>query len=129
MSRVYRGWLRSNGAEVAVKVLRDDLASSPDAVQRFIRERDLLAAVAGPHVVRVHDLVVHGDEVGIVMDLVAGGHLRRAVTFPCPPAQAAELTAQIADGLAAVHATGVVHRDLKPENVLVDSDGAGVLLR
>jgi serine/threonine-protein kinase len=130
MSRVYRGWLRANGAEVAVKILRDDLASSPDAVQRFIRERDLLAAVASPHVVRVHDLVVHEDEVGIVMDLVAGGHLRKAVSFPCPPQQAAELTTQIADGLAAVHATGVIHRDLKPENVLVDGDGAGgVVLR
>jgi serine/threonine-protein kinase len=125
MSRVYRGWLRADGLEVAVKVLRDDLADAPDAVQRFVRERDLLAAVAGPHVVRVHDLVVHENEIGIVMDLVAGGHLRRAVTFPCPPAQAAELTAQIADGLAAVHATGVVHRDLKPENVLVDRDEAG----
>ena len=130
MSRVYRGRLRADGREVAVKVLREDLAGRPEAVQRFVRERDLLAAVASPHVVRVHDLVVDGDELGIVMDLVAGGHLRRAVSFPCPPAEAAELTAQIADGLGAVHAAGVIHRDLKPENVLVDSDGAGgVLLR
>jgi serine/threonine-protein kinase len=130
MSRVYRGWLRGNGIEVAVKILRDELASHPESVQRFVRERDLLAAVASPHVVRVHDLVIHGDELGIVMDLVPGGHLRKAVSFPCAPAEAAELTIQIADGLAAVHAAGVVHRDLKPENVLVDADGrGGVLLR
>ncbi|MDQ1287862.1 MAG: serine/threonine protein kinase, bacterial [Actinomycetota bacterium] len=130
MSRVYRGWVRGTGREVAVKILRDDLASRPDAVQRFVRERDLLAAVSSPHVVRVHDLVVDGDELGIVMDLVPGGHLRRAVTYPCPMSTAAELGVQIADGLAAVHATGVIHRDLKPENVLVDSDGnGGVCLR
>jgi serine/threonine-protein kinase len=125
MSRVFRGWVRGTGHEVAVKILRDDLASRPEAVQRFIRERDLLAAVSSPHVVRVHDLVVDGDELGIVMDLVPGGHLRQAVAYPCPLATAVELAAQIADGLAAVHATGVVHRDLKPENVLVDGDGSG----
>jgi serine/threonine-protein kinase len=123
MSRVYRGWIRGSGLEVAVKVLRDDLASRPEAVQRFVRERDLLQAVASPHVVRVHDLVIHGDELAIVMDLVPGGHLRRALTFPLLPATAVELAAQVADGLAAVHAAGVVHRDLKPENVLVDTGG------
>ena len=127
MSRVYRGWVRGTGQEVAVKVLRDDLASRPDAVHRFVRERDLLQTVASPHVVQVHDLVIHGDELGIVMDLVPGGHLRRGVTFPCELGQAAELCAQIADGLAAVHAAGVIHRDLKPENVLVEHEPDGAV--
>ncbi|HEY6795773.1 MAG TPA: protein kinase [Kineosporiaceae bacterium] len=129
MSRVYRGWIRGSGREVAIKVLRDDLASRPDAVQRFVRERELLQTVASPHVVQVHDLVVHGDEFGIVMDLVPGGHLRRAVRFPCTLGVAAELAAQIAEGLAVVHRAGVVHRDLKPENVLVEQarDGRSLL--
>ena len=127
MSRVYRGWVRGSGREVAVKVLRDELAHRPDAVQRFVRERELLQTVASPHVVRVHDLVVHGEELGIVMDLVPGGHLRRAVGFPSELGTAARLAAQIAEGLAAVHAAGVVHRDLKPENVLVEHLGDGSL--
>jgi serine/threonine protein kinase, bacterial len=127
MSRVYRGWIRGSGHEVAVKVLRDDLAAKPDAVQRFVRERELLSTVASPHVVQVHDLVVHGDELGIVMDLVPGGHLRRAVAFPSELGTAAQLAAQIADGLGAVHAAGVVHRDLKPENVLVETEADGAI--
>ncbi len=120
MGRVYRGLVRDTGEDVAVKVLRDDLASQPEIVARFIQERQVLRAVNHPNVVGVRDLVVEGEQLGIIMDLVTGGDLRTAVATPMPADRALALTAQIADGLAAVHAANVVHRDLKPENVLAD---------
>jgi len=125
MGRVYRAQVRSGGPDVAVKLLRDDLTTQPEVVGRFVQERDLLRAVAHPNVVAVRDLVVEGDELGIVMDLVAAGHLRRAVPPPVAPQTAVQLITQVADGLAAVHAAGVVHRDLKPENILVETLPSG----
>jgi Protein kinase domain/NPCBM/NEW2 domain len=66
--------------------------------------------------------VTEGDTVGIVMDLVSGGDLRRALTAQGPllPSEVARIGAGIASGLAMVHEAGVVHRDVKPENVLLD---------
>lgn len=118
------------GRQVAVKVLRPELARDPDVVARFVRERDVLRAQDHPNLVRVHDLVVDGDQMAIVMDLVVGpnlrGLLRESPGGTLAPASALRLAAQVADALAAVHAAGVVHRDVKPENVLVDrSDPAG----
>jgi hypothetical protein len=125
MGRVYRATTRAGGDPVAIKVLRDDVGADADVVGRFLQERQVLVSISHRNVVRVHDLVVEGGQLGIVMDFVPGGDLRHAVTWPCGDlGRAASLSAQIADGLAAVHAVGVVHRDLKPENVLVDPASA-----
>ncbi len=120
MGRVYRGQVRDTGEPVAIKVLRDDLASQPDIVARFIQERQVLRAVNHANVVGVRDLVVEGEQLGIIMDLVTGGDLRTAVRIPLPADEALAIICEVADGLAAVHAANVVHRDLKPENVLAD---------
>ncbi|MET7443063.1 serine/threonine-protein kinase, partial [Streptomyces sp. NPDC005568] len=76
-------------------------------------------------IVRVRDLVVEGDLLALVMDLVDGPDLHRYLreNGPFSPVAAALLTAQVADALAASHADGVVHRDLKPANVLLKQDG------
>ena len=67
------------------------------------------------------DLVVEGETLGIVMELVQGQDLRRYLRArgSLPPGEAVDLVGQLLQGLAAVHAAGVVHRDVKPENVLV----------
>ncbi|MFJ8544558.1 serine/threonine-protein kinase [Streptomyces sp. NPDC093586] len=113
------------GETVAIKVLKEELASDPDIVMRFLRERSVLLRLTHPNIVRVRDLVVEGELLALVMDLVDGPDLHRHLreNGPFTPVAAALLTAQIADALAASHADGVVHRDLKPANVLLKRTG------
>ncbi|MFI6108568.1 serine/threonine-protein kinase [Streptomyces sp. NPDC051310] len=114
------------GETVAIKVLKEELANDADVVMRFLRERSVLLRLTHPNIVRTRDLVVEGDLLALVMDLVEGPDLHRYIreNGPLTPVAAALLTAQIADALAASHADGIVHRDLKPANVLVaERDG------
>ena len=113
------------GETVAIKVLKEELANDADVVMRFLRERSVLLRLTHPNIVRVRDLVVEGDLLALVMDLVEGPDLHRHLreNGPFTPVAAALLTAQIADALGASHADGVVHRDLKPANVLLKQQG------
>ncbi|GLF93430.1 serine/threonine-protein kinase [Streptomyces yaizuensis] len=115
------------GETVAIKVLREELANDADVVMRFLRERSVLLRLTHPNIVRTRDLVVEGDLLALVMDLVDGPDLHRYLreNGPFTPVAAALLTAQVADALAASHADGVVHRDLKPANVLLKTDADG----
>ena len=122
MGQVFRGTVRSTGAQVAVKILKPELLSDPGLVARFFQERSILTAISHPNVVRVIDLVVEGDTAGIVMELVDGQDLRYQLLQrrTLPPAEAVSFVRQLLEGLSAVHAAGIVHRDVKPENLLLD---------
>ncbi|MEU9747969.1 serine/threonine-protein kinase [Streptomyces niveus] len=113
------------GETVAIKVLKEELANDADVVMRFLRERSVLLRLTHPNIVRTRDLVVEGDLLALVMDLVEGPDLHHYLrqNGPFSPIAASLLTAQIADALAASHSDGVVHRDLKPANVLLKDDG------
>ncbi|MFG2647326.1 serine/threonine-protein kinase [Streptomyces sp. NPDC048436] len=115
------------GETVAIKVLKEELANDADIVMRFLRERSVLLRLTHPNIVRTRDLVVEGELLALVMDLVEGPDLHHYLrdNGPFTPVGAALLTAQIADALAASHADGVVHRDLKPANVLLKQEPDG----
>ncbi|GAA2745352.1 serine/threonine-protein kinase [Kitasatospora cinereorecta] len=133
---VWRGRVREDvavpglqpGQAVAIKVLREELAADPDVVMRFLRERSVLLRLSHPNIVRTRDLVVEGELLALVMDLVEGPDLFHYLRTngPLSPIAGALLMAQVADALAVSHADGIVHRDLKPANVLLattQSDG------
>src|SRR6201996_10454 len=123
MGAVWRAEDVEAGVWRAVKVLRPEYARDQGAVARFVRERNALVALRHPNVVTLHDMIVEGDRLALVMDLLTEGDLdrfRRAHGGRLPPGLAAELVAQVCDGLAAAHMIGIVHRDLKPGNVLMD---------
>ncbi|MEO3749039.1 protein kinase [Streptomyces sp. B6B3] len=116
------------GELVAIKVLKEELAHDPDVVMRFLRERSVLLHLTRDdpeNIVRTRDLVVEGELIALVMDLIDGPDLHHYLrdNGPLSPVGAALLTAQIADALAAAHGKGVVHRDLKPANVLLAGGG------
>ena len=125
MGLVYQAHDLELDIDVALKLLRPELASRPDAFERFRKELLLARQVSSPHVVRIHDLVRHDQAWLISMDFVAGQSLERLLgeQRTLPPERALDITRQLAEGLAAAHRRHVIHRDLKPANVLVDENG------
>ncbi len=107
---------------VALKVLRPALAQGRDRI-RFVREARAAAQVRHDHVVEVHAVVNPPDGLPyIVMEYLAGPTLAEAIRRAgrLGPREAASVAQQVAEGLAAAHAAGLVHRDIKPSNVMLD---------
>ncbi len=107
---------------VALKVLRPALAHGRDRI-RFVREARAAAQVRHDHVVEVHAVVNPADGLPyIVMEYLAGPTLAEAIRRAgrLGPREAASVALQVAEGLVAAHAAGLVHRDIKPSNVMLD---------
>jgi len=121
MGTVWRGWALGEQRAIAVKILHPHLSADQGVVGRFLREGDVLKRLDHPHLVKVHDLVVEGGRLGLVMDVVEGGDLNalRKRRGTLPPVEVVRIGAQVAGALAAAHAMNVVHLDLKPANVLI----------
>ena len=126
MGAVYLGRQVSLDREVAVKVLASELAEDPQFLERLEREARVMARLRHPNIVAVHDFQRTDDGAAIVMEFVDGGSLReklRQHPNGLPVAEALRILREIAAGLEAAHASGVIHRDMKPENVLLDAAG------
>lgn len=146
MGEVYRARDTRLDRDVAIKVLPSHLSSDADALARFEREAKAVAALSHPNILAIHDVgsavraeppddaarSAHGTISGTasatvhyaVMELLEGTTLRaRLADGALPQTKTARIGVDLAHGLAAAHARGLVHRDLKPENVFITNDG------
>ncbi len=129
MGEVYRALDTRLHRSVAIKILPGRLTADPESVRRFENEARAVASLSHPNVVPLFDV---GEQDGVryaVAELVLGETLRaRLANAPLPIAEAVEIAAQIAGGLAAAHEKGIIHRDIKPENIALTAAGSPRIL-
>jgi Tol biopolymer transport system component len=124
MSEVHRARDTRLGRDVAIKLLDFEAARNPERLRLFEQEARAASAVNHPAIVGVHDVGREGDVPYVVLELVEGETLqRRLLRGRLPQRRAIEVAVQIAQGLAAAHARGVLHNDLKPANIILTRDG------
>jgi serine/threonine protein kinase/Tol biopolymer transport system component len=124
MGEVWRARDTRLKRDVAIKVLPAGLARDPDRIARFEREARAASALNHPNIVAVHDVGCDNGTYWIATELVRGDTLRRMIEAgPLPAPKVIDIAAQVAAGLAAAHAAGLVHRDLKPDNIMVTRGG------
>ena len=118
---VYRAWDPASNTAVAVKLFHD--SADPHALNRQRRELRAMAHLGHPGLVRIHGGGVDGGRLYVVSELVEGLTVAdRLLRAPLGEAEVRRVGAQLAGGLAHLHARGVVHRDVKPSNILLTED-------
>src|SRR6059036_559312 len=127
MATVYLARDLRHGRLVAIKVLRPEIAAALGP-ERFLREIQIAAQLAHPHILPLHDSGAAGAFLYYVMPYVEGESLRdRLAREPqLPVEQAVQITREVADALSYAHSHDVVHRDIKPENILFQAGHAVV---
>ncbi len=125
MGAVYRARDTKLQRDVAMKVLRPEVADDPERLARFQREAQVLAALNHPHIGAIHGLEESSGTIALVLELVDGPTLAdRIAQGPIALDEALAIARQIAEALEAAHEQGLIHRDLKPANIKVRDDGA-----
>lgn len=122
---VYRAYDHSLAREVAIKVLRPELASDAEFVERFRREAHAAAALSHPHIASVFDIGTEDGNHFFVMEYLPGGTLKDRLEEKgrIPPTEALAVASAVCSALQSAHDHGIVHRDIKPRNIMFTRDG------
>jgi adenylate cyclase len=124
MGEVHRAHDTRLRRDIALKVLPEEVASSPERLARFEREARIVASLNHPNIVTLHSIEEAEGVRFLTMELVEGRNLADLVApGGLPLAQILDLMIPLVDALAATHDQGIVHRDLKPANVMVTHEG------
>ncbi|WP_437838531.1 protein kinase domain-containing protein [Sorangium sp. So ce1153] len=129
MAQVYRAKDQVLGRDVALKLIRPEIAQGAEGRQRFLREAQAIARLEHPGIVRIYDVGV-ADGVGpfFVMELLRGGSLAELVrgNQKLPPGDVVRIVAEAAEAIQAAHDAGIIHGDVKPGNIGFAVSGAAV---
>jgi tetratricopeptide (TPR) repeat protein/tRNA A-37 threonylcarbamoyl transferase component Bud32 len=126
MAEVYKAYDTRRGYDVAIKVMREDLAEDREFVNRFRREARNLSKLSHENIVRFYGFEQQGQLAFLVMDYVQGSTLRSLIADakgPLPLPQALSIFRQICQALHYAHEEGIIHRDIKPGNIIVRPNG------
>ena len=127
MARVFRGLDHRLNRQVAVKILRDDLAEDAELRRRFHEESQAVAMLSHPNIVAVYDVSRSSDVEYIVMELIDGITLKQYMQKKGNKLnwrEALHFITQIVKALGHAHSRGIIHRDIKPHNIMVLRDGS-----
>ena len=130
MGAVYQAKDRELDRVIGLKIIRPDLVGNAEILARFKRELILARQVTHRNIIRIFDLNEADGLKFITMEFIQGEDLRSIFMQKgrLQPEQAVEIMLQVAHGLAAAHAEGVIHRDLKPSNIMRDDSGRVVVM-
>jgi TolB-like protein/predicted Ser/Thr protein kinase/Flp pilus assembly protein TadD len=125
MGRVYKAFDNEIHEEVAVKLLKPEIASDDSMVERFRNELKFARKIAHKNVCKMYHMAKEQDTPYITMEFVTGEDLKSLVKRKgkLSDKEAIAIAKQVCDGLAEAHRMGVVHRDLKPQNIMIDEAG------
>ena len=125
MGKVYRVFDSKLEEEVALKIIKPEIASNGDSIDRFSNELKFARKVAHRNVCKMYDLGEKDGTHYITMEYVPGESLKSMIGMmgQLSAEQVVFIAKQVCEGLAEAHRSGVVHRDLKPSNIIVDREG------
>ena len=130
MGRVYKALDKEINEEVAIKLLKPEIASDASTVERFRNELKFARKIAHKNICKMYHLAKEAATPYITMEYVKGEDLKSYVRNKgiLSDDEALSIAKQVCDGLVEAHELGVVHRDLKPQNIMIDEQGKAKIM-